>query len=180
MLRPLQHPQTYSLTQSKAFSVGGPQNKSQHSTYDNSHVPPNKSNSFTYVYLQQTSLSLPAFLSKTWAKLSVSPPNFKTILKFHYFKFISIKLHKNRLWVGQVRNCLIHNNDRRFFSFPTAIRLVLGPTPPPIQCTAGGLSTRNNMPRCEAACWPPPNAKVKNIWRYASKVCKDRTVLQFI
>jgi len=37
----------------------------------------------------------------------------------------------------QVRNCSIHNNDRRFFSFPTAIRPVLWPTAPPIQCIAG-------------------------------------------
>jgi len=36
-----------------------------------------------------------------------------------------------------VRNCSIHHNDRRFLSFPTATRLVLGPTPPPIQCIEG-------------------------------------------
>jgi hypothetical protein len=38
--------------------------------------------SFTYVYQQQTSLSIPALLTKTLAKLSVSPHNFKIIMKF--------------------------------------------------------------------------------------------------
>jgi len=99
--------------------------------------PSQESNSFTYVYLQQTSLSLLALLSKTCPKLSVSPSHFKTIRKFWSFNFLSLKLHKNGLWFGQVKNSSIHNNDRRFFWTSKANRPVLGPTPPLIQCIAG-------------------------------------------
>jgi len=66
---------------------------------------------------------------------------------------VSLKLHKNRLWVGQVRSCLIHNNDRRFSSPSKATILILGPTTPPVQCRAGGLSTRNKKSRHEAVHW---------------------------
>ena len=51
--------------------------------------PSQESNSFTYVYLQKTPLSLPTLLSKTWAKLSVSPP----ILKYFWNFSLSILYH---------------------------------------------------------------------------------------